>query len=141
MASVLGLAAVRAPPSAIAAAKANASKLYQKAGNAASSLMEAAPDLVKVMVRMLPDFTAAAGSMTKAVAAGEKVADKPRGGACERQSGEALAGRKAGKTPSAEELAQIKNLDAGMKQANQAFDNARQVPNMGGLLRRVLDPK
>ncbi len=48
---------------------------------------------------------------------------------------------KAGKTPSAEELAQIKNLDAGMKQANQAFDNARQVPNMGGFLRRVLDPK
>ena len=34
--------------------------------------MEAAPDLVKV--RMLPDFTAAAGSMTKAGSAGENVA-------------------------------------------------------------------
>jgi hypothetical protein len=48
---------------------------------------------------------------------------------------------KAGKTPSAEELAEIKNLDAGMKQANQAFANAQKVPAMGGFLRRVMDPK
>ncbi len=74
VASVAGLVAVLAPPSAIAAAKANAGRLYQKAGNAANSLLEAAPDMVKVMTRMLPEFTASASSMTRAISAGENVA-------------------------------------------------------------------
>lgn len=48
---------------------------------------------------------------------------------------------KAGKTPSAEELAEIRELDAGMKQVNEAFANAQKVPAMGGFLRRILNTK
>lgn len=76
VASVGGLALVLAPPTAIASAKANAARLYAKAGNSVNELLGAAPDVVKAVAKIGPDIMNVADDIAKTAAAGGDVVGK-----------------------------------------------------------------